>query len=104
MEKIEHVKSLLGKLVKQTRATNMDQHELALRTSTSKNTISRLELGKSVNVDTVLTVLEHLDLLAPVLETIEQQYHLVKQNPQRNSQRNNQRSTAKSADELPNDF
>lgn len=74
----------------------MDQHELALRTGTSKNTISRLELGKSVNLDTVLTVLEHLDLLDSILDTIEQQYHLVKHNPQRNS--------AQSIDELPNDI
>ena len=96
MDRVEHTKILLGQLIKQTRALSMDQHELALRTGASKNTISRLELGKGVNVDTLLMVLEHLDLLDPILETIEQQYELVKNNPQR--------STSKIEKELPNDF
>lgn len=96
MDKVEHAKVLLGQLIKQTRATSMDQHELALRTGASKNTISRLELGKGVNVDTLFLVLEHLDLLDPILETVEQQYELVKNNPQRN--------TSKVEKELPNDF
>lgn len=41
---MEYTKVLLGQLIKQTRAMSMDQHELALRTGASKNTISRLEL------------------------------------------------------------
>ena len=96
MSKIEQTKTLLGQLIKQTRAARMDQHELALRTGSSKNTISRLELGKGVNLDTVLIVLEHLDLLDPIVETIEQQYALVKNNPQR--------SASNIEKELPNDF
>jgi transcriptional regulator with XRE-family HTH domain len=96
MNDAEYAKTLLGQLIKQTRATRMDQHELALRTGTSVNTISRLELGKGVNVDTVFTVLAQLDLLDPIVATIEQQYQLVRDNPQRN--------TSKLETELPNDF
>jgi transcriptional regulator with XRE-family HTH domain len=96
MSEVEYAKVLLGKLIKHTRATQMDQHELALRTGTSKNTISRLELGQGVNVDTLLAVLDHLELLAPFVANVEEQYALVKNNPQR--------SSSKVEKELPNDF
>ncbi len=96
MDKVEHTKVLLGQLIKQTRVMSMDQHELALRTGASKNTISRLELGKGVNVDTLFSVMDHLDLLDPLLDTVEQHYELVKNNPQR--------SSSKVEKELPNDF
>ncbi len=96
MGKVEYAKSVLGNLVKQTRASTMDQSELALRTGTSKNTISRLERGNGVNSDTLFTVLNQLDILDPLLEVIEQQQALVKRNPLRKG--------TKGAEELPNDF
>lgn len=96
MNKVEYAKSALGNLVKQTRASTMDQAELALRTGTSKNTISRMERGKGINSDTLFTVLNHLGLLDAVLEVIEQEQALVKRNPLRKG--------TKGAQELPNDF
>lgn len=96
MNKIEYTKELLGNLIKQTRASAMDQEELALRTGTSKNTISRLERGKGINSDTLLTVLNQLELLDPLLEVLEQEYELVSRNPLRKG--------SKLAEELPNDF
>ncbi|WDE12344.1 helix-turn-helix domain-containing protein [Thalassomonas haliotis] len=96
MKRIEQTKKLLGNLIKKTRATTMDQEELALRSGTSTNTISRLERGKGVNTDTLLSVLNQLDLLDPILTVIEEQYELVDKNPLR--------KTSKQALELPNDF
>jgi len=94
--KAEHVKTLLGNLVKQARTATMDQQELALRAGTSKNTISRLERGQGINSDTLLSVLEQLELLEPLLATIEEQYDLVSKNPLRKGNIIEQ--------ELPNDF
>lgn len=74
----------------------MDQEELALRAGTSKNTISRLERGKGINSDTLLSVLSQLDLLDPLLVTLEEEYDLVSNNPLRKS--------SKVQKELPNDF
>lgn len=74
----------------------MDQTELALRAGTSKNTISRLERAKSINSDTLLTVLDRLELLDPLILAIENEYALVKDYPQRKGIMAN--------NELPNDF
>ncbi len=63
MDKVEYTKKLLGNLVKQARAASMDQEELALRTGISKNTVSRLERGKGINSDTLLTILKLLELM-----------------------------------------
>jgi transcriptional regulator with XRE-family HTH domain len=83
-------------LIKLTRAANMDQIELALRSGVSKNTISRMENGNSVNSESLFAVLERLDLLDPIIEAVEEQYSLVKKNPQRNK--------GKVEKELSNDF
>ena len=96
MGKVEYTKKLLGNLVKQARAASMDQEELALRTDTSKNTISRLERGKGINSDTLLTILNQLEVLDPLIETIEKEYELVSNNPLRKS--------SLVEKELPNDF
>lgn len=96
MSKVEYTKKLLGNLVKQTRASFMDQEELALRTGTSKNTVSRLERGKGINSDTLLTILNQLDVLDPIIETIEREYELVSNNPLRKGSHLEK--------ELPNDF
>ncbi len=85
MDKVEYTKKLLGNLVKQARkqarTASMDQDELALRTGTSKNTVSRLERGKGINSDTLLTILNQLEVLDPLIETIEKEYELVSNNP-----------------------
>nr|WP_283622674.1 helix-turn-helix transcriptional regulator [Alteromonas macleodii] len=96
MSKVEYTKKLLGNLVKQARAASMDQEELALRTGTSKNTVSRLERGKGINSDTLLTILNQLEVLDPLIETIEKEYELVSNNPLRKS--------SLIEKELPNDF
>lgn len=96
MDKVEYTKKLLGNLVKQARAASMDQEELALRTGTSKNTVSRLERGKGINSDTLLTILNQLEVLDPLIETIEKEYELVSNNPSRKS--------SLVEKELPNDF
>ena len=96
MNKVEYTKKLLGNLVKQARAASMDQEELALRTGISKNTVSRLERGKGINSDTLLTILNQLEVLDPLIETIEKEYELVSNNPLRKS--------SLLEKELPNDF
>ena len=96
MDKVEYTKKLLGNLVKQARAASMDQEELALRTGISKNTVSRLERGKGINSDTLLTILNQLEVLDPLIETIEKEYELVSDNPLRRS--------SLVEKELPNDF
>ena len=96
MGKVEYTKKLLGNLVKQARAASMDQEELALRTGISKNTVSRLERGKGINSDTLLTILNQLEVLDPLIETIEKEYELVSNNPLRKS--------SLLEKELPNDF
>ncbi|MEC8489009.1 helix-turn-helix domain-containing protein [Alteromonas sp. DY56-G5] len=96
MDKVEYTKKLLGNLVKQARAASMDQEELALRTGISKNTVSRLERGKGINSDTLLTILNQLEVLDPLIETIEKEYELVSNNPLRKS--------SLLEKELPNDF
>nr|WP_283629159.1 helix-turn-helix transcriptional regulator [Alteromonas macleodii] len=96
MDKVEYTKKLLGNLVKQARAASMDQEELALRTGISKNTVSRLERGKGINSDTLLTILNQLEVLDPLIETIEKEYELVSNNPLRKS--------SLIEKELPNDF
>lgn len=96
MSKVEYTKKLLGNLVKQARAASMDQEELALRTGISKNTVSRLERGKGINSDTLLTILNQLEVLDPLIETIEKEYELVSNNPLRKS--------SLLEKELPNDF
>lgn len=96
MQRVEQTKQLIGQLVKQARASTMDQEELALRAGTSKNTISRLERGQGVNSDTLFSVLHQLDLLEPLLVIVEEQYELVSDNPLRKG--NNVKQ------ELPNDF
>ncbi len=96
MNKVEYTKKLLGNLVKQARAASMDQEELALRTGISKNTVSRLERGKGINSDTLLTILNQLEVLDPLIETIEKEYELVSDNPLRKS--------SLIEKELPNDF
>lgn len=96
MGKIDYTKELLGNLIKQSRASSMDQEELALRAGTSKNTISRLERGKGINSDTLLMILNQLEILDPFIETIEKEYELVNRNPVRKSSRVDK--------ELPNDF
>ena len=96
MSKVEYTKKLLGNLVKQARAASMDQEELALRTGISKNTVSRLERGKGINSDTLLTILNQLEVLDPLIETIEKEYELVSDNPLRKS--------SLIEKELPNDF
>ena len=96
MDKVEYTKKLLGNLVKQARAASMDQEELALRTGISKNTVSRLERGKGINSDTLLTILNQLEVLDPLIESIEKEYELVSNNPLRKS--------SLLEKELPNDF
>ncbi|OJF69985.1 hypothetical protein BK026_15050 [Alteromonas sp. V450] len=96
MGKVEYTKKLLGNLVKQARAVSMDQEELALRAGTSKNTVSRLERGKGINSDTLLTILKQLEVLDPLIEAIEKEYEFVSDNPLRKSSR--------AEKELPNDF
>ena len=96
MDKISYIKYQIGHLIKLTRAANMDQIELALRSGVSKNTISRMENGNSVNSESLFAVLERLDLLDPIIEAVEEQHSLVKKNPQRNR--------GKVEKELSNDF
>ena len=96
MDKVGYTKKLLGNLVKQARTASMDQDELALRTGTSKNTVSRFERGKGINSDTLLTILIQLEVLDPLIETIEKEYELVSNNPLRKS--------SLVEKELPNDF
>jgi transcriptional regulator with XRE-family HTH domain len=96
MNKVDYTKALLGNLVKKTRASSMDQEELALRTGTSKNTISRLERGIGINTDTLLTILNQLEILDPLIEAIEKEYELVSDNPLRKGSYMDK--------ELPNDF
>lgn len=96
MRKIEYTKALIGNLVKKTRASSMDQEELALRAGTSKNTLSRLERGKGINTDTLLAILHQLEILDPLIETIEKEYQLIANNPLRKRVHLDK--------ELPNDF
>lgn len=96
MKLADHTKKELGSLIKKTRAASMDQQELALRCGSSINTISRLERGQNVSSDILFAVLEHLELLDPILAVIEQQHALVQKNPLRKS--------ASVNTELPNDF
>ncbi len=96
MGKVEYTKKLLGNLVKKTRASSMDQEELALRAGTSKNTVSRLERGKGINSDTLFAILNQLEILDSVIEAIEKEYELVSDNPQRKSSQLDR--------DLPNDF
>ena len=96
MNKVEQAKKVLGNLVKRARASQMDQEELALRAGTSKNTMSRLERGKGINSDTLLSVLEQLSMLDALVVTMEEQYDLVSGNPLRKG--------TKVEKELPNDF
>jgi transcriptional regulator with XRE-family HTH domain len=74
----------------------MDQQELALRIGTSKNTISRLERGQGIHSDTLLAILNQLELLDPLIAVIENEYELVSRNPLRKGN--------KPVQELPNDF
>ena len=54
----------VGYLIQHVRASKrLDQTELAERVGTSRATISRLERGKSVASETILTVLAELDML-----------------------------------------
>lgn len=89
----------LGQLVQQTRAQSMDQSELALRVGLSRNTISAIENGKSVNSEALFAVLAQLNLLAPIMAAVEQQL-----SPLASQGTLKQRKQRKAKPELSNDF
>jgi len=63
MQKIEAVLQSIGVLVRSVRSTTMDQHELAARSGVGRNTVSNIENGKSVSVQSLFLVLEQLELI-----------------------------------------
>jgi DNA-binding XRE family transcriptional regulator len=89
----------LGQLVKQIRAESMDQSELAVRVGLSRNTISAIENGKSVNSEALFAVLAQLNLLQPITDAVEQQLAPFTQQWQ-----TNRRKRRKPKAELSNDF
>jgi transcriptional regulator with XRE-family HTH domain len=89
----------LGQLVKQIRAGSMDQSELAVRVGLSRNTISAIENGKSVNSEALFAVLAQLNLLQPITDAVEQQLAQLTNQPQKK-----QRKQRKAKPELSNDF
>jgi transcriptional regulator with XRE-family HTH domain len=86
----------LGKLIKHQRAQTMDQTELALRTGLSRNTISAIENGKSVNSEALFMVLAHLQLLHLFEDQIALQLSMIDTQQQRKAR--------KPKTELSNDF
>lgn len=90
------IAALLGKLIKHQRAQTMDQTELAIRTGLSRNTISAIENGKSVNSEALFLVLTHLQLLHLFEEPIALQLSLIDTQQQRKAR--------KLKAELSNDF
>lgn len=89
----------LGQLVKQIRAESMDQSELAVRVGLSRNTISAIENGKSVNSEALFAVLAQLNLLQPITDAVEQQLAQFAHQVQKK-----QRKQRKAKPELSNDF
>lgn len=73
MQNSHYFAEVLGKLVKHTRATTMDQTELATRVGVGRNTISAIENGKPVNSQALFDVLDHLGLLEPMINMAENQ-------------------------------
>lgn len=86
----------MGKRIKHQHAKTMAQTELALRTGLSRNTISAIENGKSVNSEALFLVLAHLQLLHLFEAPIALQLSL------NDSQQ--QRKARKPKAELSNDF
>jgi len=74
---------VLGEVIKRTRASRMDQAELALRVGCSSKTISRMELGLPVNSETLLQALDILDLIDDFMITAEHQLKIAARNPSR---------------------
>lgn len=100
MHKSDHLKcpiaESLGKLIQHQRAQTMDQTELAIRTGLSRNTISAIENGKSVNSAALFLVLAHLQLLHLFEEPIALQLSMLDAQQQRKAR--------KLKVELSNDF
>lgn len=90
------IAKMLGSLIQHQRAQTMDQTELALRTGLSRNTISAIENGKSVNSEALFSVLAHLQLLHLFEEPIAVQLSMIDMQQQRKAR--------KPKTELPNDF
>lgn len=63
MHKTNIFMALMGKLIRSERSKTMDQSELAVRTGVSRSTISAMENGRNVSVESLSLVLEHLNLL-----------------------------------------
>jgi len=69
--KIEDVKSEIGLLVKTVRRRkSISQTSLAEKLNVSRITIKNLESGKNFTIDTLLKVMQHLDLMKSFFEFI----------------------------------
>ncbi|MNV84854.1 hypothetical protein D3C71_1787560 [compost metagenome] len=69
--KIKDVKLEIGKLVRSLRKReNISQEQLAELLELSRITIRNLESGKNATADTLLKVLQHFELLAPLHQLI----------------------------------
>ena len=63
MQKIDALSQSIGILVRSVRSASMDQQELAARSGVGRNTVSNIENGKSVSVQSLFLVLEQLELI-----------------------------------------
>ena len=71
--KIKDVKSSIGVLIKTLRKKNgITQKELADTLNLSRITIQHVEAGKNYTIDTVLKILQHLDVLQELNSEITQ--------------------------------
>jgi len=72
--KIIDVKLSIGELVRNLRKRdNLSQDELAALLNITRGTIKNLEHGKNINIDTLLKVLQHFDLLTNFSEYVTNQ-------------------------------
>jgi|AntRauMFilla1563_2_1112583.scaffolds.fasta_scaffold03311_2 transcriptional regulator with XRE-family HTH domain len=68
---VKDVKVRLGEACKQLRkASNLSQEELAEALSISRTTIQNIENGKNANLDNILKVANHFNLLPAVVREI----------------------------------
>ena len=71
--KIKYVKSSVGILIKLFRKKNgITQQELSVALDLSRITIQNMEAGKNYTIDTLLKILQHLDLLEEINNEITQ--------------------------------
>lgn len=96
MQKTTELLNSIGQLVKAYRSQTMDQQELATRVGLGRNTISAIENGKGVNAESLLRVLEHLQLIDDIQALVEDKLDQTSVKLRRKSR--------KSYQELNNDF